>query len=395
MMTDSDVRVPVHFKAEHRLPHELVVAALLIVVIWGLWAGKAFIIPVALAGLLAFLGSPLVRWLSRRRVPEMLAIVIAALALIVPLAFVGYMLVRQAQSLLMDFPAIVESLRVWISGLSETAIGQRFRLAEHLTLDAVAEQVGDGAGESMKFIALGLQTAFAAGVELVLIFLFAVGMLASRNHLYLSAEKMLATYESLEAAKVLEAVTNMIERFLLTKLVVIAIISVLTVFALQMLGLKYSFLLGIMTGALTLIPEVGFLVSLVPVTTVAIATGHSAWSTTWILGSMVVVHFLEANVFTPKLVGKSMNLNVLSTFIGLFGGGLLWGVWGMLLSVPMLGILRIIFSSTVKLEPWAFLLSQREDRQFGQNLLTTAFKASQTIVAAAKPRKMPRKPPDL
>lgn len=383
-------------KVAIRTPRELVLMALFVVVLWGVWAGQAFFIPISLSALLAFLGSPLVRWLGRRRVPEGISIGIAALALIVPLAVVGYVLMRQVQSLLGDLPSIMASLQRWIVDLSATSLGQKLHLDERLTFEALTEQVGNGAGASMKFVAHGLKTAVVAGTEASLILIFSVVMLASRKHLYVSAGKILAQYESLEAAKVLEAVTSMIEQFLLTKLVVIAIISVLSVIALQLLGLKYAFLLGMMTGVLTLIPEFGFVVSLVPVTIVAIATGHSGLSTFVILCAMFVVHLIEANVFTPRLVGKRLNLNTLSTFVGLFAGGLLWGVWGMLLSVPVLGILKIIFSSTATLEPWAFLLSQKEDRQFGRDLMTKAFKAERvrrlitktgkTILTTSRPR---------
>lgn len=394
----SDIR---HLSdSDHRPPHELVVMALLVVLLWGLWAGQAFFIPLSLAALLAFLGSPLVRRLRRMKVPELVAIFVAALLLILPLVGVGYALARQVQSLLGDYPAIVAALQRWINNLATTVIGQKLHLTERLTFSALAEQVGNGAGEGMKFLAQGLKVAFTAGSELVLTFLFAIGMLASKKHLYLSASRILARFESIEAANVLEAVTSMIEQFLLTKLVVIAIISLLSFVALQLLGLKYAFLLGIMTGVLTLIPVVGFMVSLVPVVIVAIATEHTMLSTVIILGSMVLVHFVEANVFTPKLVGRTLNLNVLATFVGLYGGGLLWGVWGMLLSVPILGVLRIVFSSTASLEPWAYLLSQREDRQFGQDLMNKAFKAekvrqllaktSQTIGTVTKRRPSPK-----
>jgi predicted PurR-regulated permease PerM len=367
-----------------RFPQELAVAVLLVVLSWGLWAGQAFFVPLLLAALLAFLASPLVRWLGKAKIPEWLAIIFAALFLALPVGFVGYMLLRQAQALVADYPAIVEALQTWIKHLGETSIGMQLHLTEHLTMAALAEQLGNGAGEGMKAMALGLRTALDTGTETVVIFLFAILMLASRKHLYLSGEKILSSFESIEAASVLGAVTNLIEKFLLTKLVVIAIVTVLALLILQLLGLKYAFLVALITGLMTLIPGLGFGVSLALTLVVAMATGHGALSVVVIIGSMGAVHLLEANVLTPKLVGKKLNLNALATFVGLFGGGLLWGVWGILLSVPLLGILRIVFSAAPRLQPWAFLLSAHEDRQLGLELMSRSFRAERLAVLLAR-----------
>lgn len=356
------------------------VLTMLVVLIWALWAGQSFFIPLCLSSLLAFLATPLVRFLRNLHFPEWLAVITACCLFLIPVGWIGYMLLRQGQSLVADYPTIVASLQAWIIGVAKTPWGQKLQLTRLLTVESLIEHVGSGAGEGVKFLVNGLKTVFEASTELVLIFLFAVIMLGSRDHIYKSSEKILERFESIEASKLLQAVSDMIEKFLLTKLLVIAIISILSFGALQILGLKYAFLLGMATGVLTLIPEVGFAISLLPVFVVAIATGHSALSITAIMGSMVIVHLVEANIFTPKLVGKRLNLNILSTFLGLFAGGLLWGVWGMLLSVPVLGILRIVFSASPALQPFAYFLSEKEDKQFGLGLMNRALRAERLRV---------------
>jgi putative permease len=368
---ELDVKVP---KTPDRFPRELSVMALLVVVVWGLWAGQAFFIPISLAALVACLTTPLVRWMSKYKIPEWLSIVLSGLLLVLPFAFAGFMLIRQAQSLLQDYPTIVAQFQKWFVSFSDSEIAKSLHLSEKLTMPALTEHLTQGAGEGIQFMVKVLRTAFEAGTESVLIFLFAIIMLASRKHLFVSGEKILARYENIEAGKVLEAVTSLIEKFLLTKLIVILIVGLLSFGVLQVLGLKYAFLLGMLSGVLTLIPEVGFAVSLLPVFVVAASTGHSLLSHGLIFGCLIVVHLIEANILTPKLVGKNLNLNILATFMGLFAGGLLWGVWGMLLSVPILGVLRIIFLAAPSLQPWAELLSEREDRQMMLGLMSKSLR---------------------
>lgn len=371
---------------KNQFPTDLAMLAMLVVVVWGLWAGQSFFIPLSLSALLAFLASPLLRFLEGRKVPEWLALVVATLAFLLPVAWVFYMLVRQIQALISDYPAIVTTLQKWAADLANTPWGQRLHLNRQFTFDAVVSHIGSGAGEGVKILAHGLRTILEASTEGLLILIFAVIMLASRDHVYESCEKILVRFETIEAKNLLQAVTEMIEKFLVTKLLVIAIVGVFSFFFLQVLGLKYAFLLGMITGILTLIPEVGFAISLLPVAVVAIATGHSFGSILALLGSMVVVHLIEANVFTPKLVGKKLNLNILSTFVGLFAGGLLWGVWGMLLSVPVLGIMRIVFSASPALEPLAFFLSEKEDKQLGLGLMSKALRAERVKLLLSRTR---------
>lgn len=349
-------------------PKELFTLALVVILLWGAWVAQAFLIPVSLAALLAFLMAPVVRIIVRFKAPEWLAITLTAVLLLLPVILVTVMVAKQLQALVQDFPAIMASAQKSADSLAQTSWGQKLHLSQQLSMTSITERVTNGAGESVQFIMHGLRTVLEAGTQLVLVFLFSILMLASKDHLFRSAKQILSQFEGIEAGRLLEAVTQLIEKFLLTKMIVIVIVSALTFGVLQILGLKYAFLLGVMTGVLTLLPEVGFVIGLVPVAIVAAATGHSVASHIAILSSVVVLHLIEANWLTPQLVGRKLNLNVLSTFIGLFGGGLLWGVWGMLLSVPILGVMRIVLSASPSLQPWAELLAEREDKQLARQI---------------------------
>jgi hypothetical protein len=66
-------------------------------------------------------------------------------------------------------------------------------------------------------------------------------------------------------------------------------------------------------------------------------------------------------VITPKWVGHRLKLNFLATYLAFFAGGLLWGAWGMILSVPLLGLIRIACIASPTLRPWAFALGAGDD----------------------------------
>lgn len=350
-------------KAVKRMrPVGLLTAASLTIIIWGLWAAREILIPLSLAALLAFLMAPIVRWLRSYRLPEWLAITIATIMLLLPLLAVGIVLVEQIQSLLQNLSSVLKGLEGFLADLAENPIAKRLSLSSSLTLPALLKSMRAGAGQGIRVVLTGLGTFVTVGTEAVFTIIFAIMMLAARNHLRHSSERIIAQLKNAESAKFVDDIISLVEEFLLGRLIVIVIISALSFVVLILFGISYSFLLGAAIGVLTLLPEVGFIVSLIPIVIIAVAAGHSALFVILLLASLTLIHLFEANILTPKLVGHRLNLNILATFVVMFAGGLLWGVWGMLLGIPFLAIVRIACNASPSLQPWAELLSERNDR---------------------------------
>ena len=342
--------------------------ALLVVLIWGIVAAKSFLVPMCLSALLAFLISPIVRLMRRYRVPEWLAITLASLILILPIGAVVYFIVVQGQAFVQDLPHLVASLEQLLQSLSHKAWVQRFHLTGFTDLTNLVQHLTDSAGHGLAIAIAGLRTFLEAGTQLVLILVFAIVMLASREHLRTSGERILASFEGIESANMLDAVSSLIEQFLIARLLIVVIVAAASILTLRLFGVSYAFLLGAIIGVLTVVPELGFWLSIIPPLVVCAAGGHSLVSVLALSVVLVGIHLIEGNILTPKMVGSAININILATFVGLFAGGLMWGVWGMFLSVPILGILRIALSAAPTLRPWGTLLAEHEDHRLTRKL---------------------------
>jgi predicted PurR-regulated permease PerM len=102
-------------------------------------------------------------------------------------------------------------------------------------------------------------------------------------------------------------------------------------------------------------------VALAPIIAVSIGLGLSTGA---ILGSNLLllgIWMVQDHILQPKWLGGRLRLNFFATYLALFIGEHLWGAWGMFLSVPMLGVLRIIFTASKDLRPLAFAMSEEED----------------------------------
>lgn len=134
------------------------------------------------------------------------------------------------------------------------------------------------------------------------------------------------------------------------------IVGILNSLGLWLLGIPHPFLFGFIASILTFIPYVGILVaSLLPVS-FAWITYSSIWYPLGVIGVFAIVQYLEANLIFPLAVSSKLKLNALVTILAIVAGGLLWGVSGMILFIPFLGILKLIADRSPDLKTLAIIL---------------------------------------
>ncbi|MEQ8562288.1 MAG: AI-2E family transporter, partial [Cytophagales bacterium] len=85
-------------------------------------------------------------------------------------------------------------------------------------------------------------------------------------------------------------------------------------------------------------------------------TYDSIWYPVGVIGIFWLIQFLEGNFLNPKIVGGSLHINALFSIISLIAGGLLWGIPGMILFLPLMAVIRVVCSYYKELEPLALLI---------------------------------------
>jgi predicted PurR-regulated permease PerM len=125
---------------------------------------------------------------------------------------------------------------------------------------------------------------------------------------------------------------------------------------LWLLGVPHPFLFGYIASILTFIPYVGIIVgSLLPIS-MAWLTYDSVWYPLGVVGIFSFVQYLEANVIFPIAVSSRLNVNTLAMLLSIIVGGLLWGVSGMILFVPFVGIAKLIADHNPKWKTVSMML---------------------------------------
>ena len=164
-------------------------------------------------------------------------------------------------------------------------------------------------------------------------------------------------------------VKDMVHNYIAGLSIVISIIAVLNTIGLVSIGLKYAVFMGVVSAILTIIPYIGiFIGGLLPFV-VALLTKDSLIYPALVIAIMGFVQFLEGNFITPKIIGSKVNVNPLAAIIALVIGAQIWGIVGMMLAIPMTGILKILFSHYDRLKPYAFLLQSESEETDNSSLM--------------------------
>jgi predicted PurR-regulated permease PerM len=134
------------------------------------------------------------------------------------------------------------------------------------------------------------------------------------------------------------------------------IVAALNSLALIIIGVPSAIVIGVIGGILNLIPYIGGLVAIaLPILMVTITKdGFSGQFA--VIVSYLVIQFFDNNILMPRVVSSKVQVNALISIVGVLMGGALWGLSGMFLSIPLIGVLKIVFDRVDGLKPWGSLL---------------------------------------
>lgn len=139
------------------------------------------------------------------------------------------------------------------------------------------------------------------------------------------------------AQRIVEQLSNYIRG----KVYEIIIIGSLTAIAFQIIGLKYSFLLGFFVGLSVLIPYIGATLVTIPIVIVAYFQWGLESEFFWALGSYFVIQVLDGNLLVPLLFSEAVSLHPLVILFAVIFFGTLGGVWGVFFAIPLAAIANI------------------------------------------------------
>jgi predicted PurR-regulated permease PerM len=326
-----------------------------------LYFGRDLFIPLSFAVLISFVIYPFCVRMEKRGIGKLTAIIINVLFLVVLLCGIIALLVTQLIGFLNEWPLVQAKFSETFKSFSEY-------LTNSLGISQERQgrwfsQLADQSGTNiMSLLGDTIAASAFSGILLVLTPVYSILILYHRD-MWLKIIQRIFPSERKESIKemlflTVKAYHNFIKGMAFVYLVVGALNSI----GLLLLGVPHAILFGFTASILTFIPYIGIIVgSLLPMT-MAWVTYDSVWYPIGIVMIFAFVQYLEANIIFPLAVSNRLNVNTLVMLLAIFTGGILWGVSGMILFVPFVGIAKLIADHNPKLKTLSMILGTSQNK---------------------------------
>jgi len=297
----------------------------------------------AIAALLAYALVPAVKLLERV-VPRFLAMLIVYLIVLSALSLLLYSIARTAIHQAVELSAFLTprgngQLAPFMQTLQSYGITQDQINAARQLLVGHLDSVANGALPVLKGIFEGI-------VDLIVVAVLSIYLLldGSRVVRWLRANAPLLQRERVQFF--LNTLQRVVGGYIRGQLTLAVLIGFLVGAGMELLGVRYAFLLGVLAFVLAFIPVVGTFISATACILLALVSNPS-WTQPWILAMIVLVYFLvvhavEAHTIGPRIVGHAIGLHPGVSIFALVAGGELFGIWGTLFAAPLAGLLQAV-----------------------------------------------------
>ncbi len=346
----------------------LVVAMSFLLVLVGVYLIRNVLAIAALAGLIAFLVAPLVRFAHQRlRIPRGLALLIAYLVVFVATLTFGYILVNQVVRSISELDPVgtLNDARVWLLGeIDANNYFHIFGLTIDMTglmslLRAPVTGTGDGAtvidattivnilGRSLGSVRTVAGIITAAITSAILTALVAMYLNADSHRMHGRLVENLPQGYERDGLMMMRKQRRVWTGYLYGQLINSIITGVMLFVVLYFVGMPGAFLMGAIMVVLNMIPTFGPILATIPGVLAALISGTTRWPDleNWWFGLMVLVIYLvvvqlQANLIAPKVMGTAVQLRPAIVLIGLLAGFQVGGLLGSLLAVPIIASIR-------------------------------------------------------
>ena len=332
------------------------------------WASAVFI-PVMAGLLFSYALSPVVDWLEQRHIPRAIAAAVLLLGILGGAGATAYSLSDDASKLVHLLPAAAEKLRSTVQeghGNSGHTLASVQKAA--LQLEQAAEETSQAAPvgrgvqrvhiEKIKFDikdhlwsgTLGLLAMLGqvGTMALITFFLMASGDSFRRKMIKLAGPTLSRKKVTLQA---LNQIHDHIQRYMLVQLFTSVLVGLATWLVFLSIGLEHAAVWGVAAGVLDLVPYVGSVLIGSGSALVGFLQFGTLQMALLVAGSSLLIHFIEAFLLTPWLSSRANKMNPFAIFVGVLAWGWLWGLWGLLLGVPILVIIKAVCDRVDDLKP--------------------------------------------
>lgn len=324
----------------------------------GLARTKGLLAPLVIGVILALVVLPLAQRMERKGMKRGYASIINTFLIF--LLSVGFfaLISFQIKSFVDDWPQIKEQMTPRIEQLKAFAL-------EHTPLKegdlesseaSVSTLLSGGGGQTAMNVVSAIFGFFA---NYLLTFIYIFFLLTYRRRFKEFIESLFPEEKRQRVREVIYESANVVQQYLIGKLILMGLLAVLYSIGLGISGVSNFILVGLIAAVLSLIPYIGNVIGFLLALSLGFLTSGETGVLIGIGITFFITQFVESYVFQPYIVGDKVDVHPFFVILVVIIGNAIWGIAGMILAIPLIGMLTIIFLHVKVLHPYGFLLSNK------------------------------------
>lgn len=321
--------------------------------------GKFILMPLAFSALIAMLLEPLSTWLERYKFNRIMAIITSMVVIALILGGIMSLFSIQLVQFADRLPDANEKLQS-LSGDIIQFFEDTFSIAPERQVEFVEQGLETVINKSGDYMSTALEATTSVFTSLALMPIFVFFMM------YYKKMYRIFLHHSIEGKNdiidaLIDSIQGVAQNYIVGMMMVITILAVLNAIGLWIVGIEHALFFAVFAAILAIIPYIGIIIGSLPPILFALLFTDSLLNPIGVVAVFSVVQFLEGNFITPNIVGSKVSINPFVAIIALLIGAQLWGIAGMILFVPFVGILKCVFDQVKPLKPYGYLLGNQTE----------------------------------
>lgn len=303
------------------------------------------------SAIIAYALNPLINYLERKKIKRIYGVLIVYLTIIGGFFIIAFLVIPKSsieiKKLITNFPTYFEQASEMIDNLYikyYSTLGDlppMFKGLEKTVIDNVSRIEAVLTTGAKNFFG-GIIHALSKIVSIVLTPILTLYFLVDKDTFRERIERLIPKKHKKDIMYLAKKIDHSLSKFVRGRLLMSLYVGIVTTVVLLFMGVEFAFVIGFITGVADIVPYIGPLLGFVPA--VFFAYLSRPIKALWVIIFFLFIQWAENNILAPKIIGENLGMHPLIILLSIVIGGGIFGVFGMILSVPIVAVFRILYN---------------------------------------------------
>lgn len=326
----------------------------LIIVFALLYLGQEILKPLAFSGLMALLLISPCRFFENQGFPRGVSALISMILASIIFVIIFYFISNSIVSFRKDLPLMIQNINDSIIQM-ELWAQKTFHISKQNMQEFINSSSNEILPSTSSIINQTVNTVTSLLFLGIILFITTFLLLLYRGLIVSFFMNLFADEYAANITNVFSKMQFVIRGYIVGLLIEMIVVAAAYSAAFLLLGVKYAFLLAVIGAILNIVPYLGVIIT-AALTALITFTTNSPSTVIWAVASIILIHMIDSNILSPRIIGSRVKINALASIVGVIMGSALWGLPGTFMAMPIIAIMKVVFEEIEPLRPFAILL---------------------------------------